>query len=118
MDVKLVKIDTIRPYEASPGIKDDAVDAAGTRKLGLAKVHAVRLEKSGGPGMIFHPKPGQRVRIHYARRWWPMPYQGRTGVVRILARGRGPRNVGVEIEGRIIVVPRGNLVAVPSEDHG
>ena len=47
-----------------------------------------------------------------------MPYQGRTGVVRILARGRGPRNVGVDIEGRIIVVPRGNLVAVSSEAHG
>ena len=46
MDVKLVKIDTIRPYEASPRIKDDAVNAVAARKPGLAKVRAGRLENA------------------------------------------------------------------------
>jgi len=63
--------------------------------------------------MIFHPRQGQRVRIHYAKRAAPdMPHHGVVGVVRIVAAGPGPRNVGVEIDGRIIVVPRGNLIAI------
>jgi len=63
--------------------------------------------------VIFHPQPGQHVRIHYNRRSAAaMPHHGRTGVVRIAGRGPGPRNVGVEIGGQIVVVPRGNLVAV------
>lgn len=44
--------------------------------------------------MLSHPKPGQRVRIHYAKlRAALMPYHGKIGVVRIesLARGPGPR---------------------------
>ena len=62
--------------------------------------------------MIFHPRIGQRVRVHYAKRGAAvMPYHGRTGVVRIVAAGPGPRNVGVEIDGHVVVVPRGNLVA-------
>lgn len=62
--------------------------------------------------MIFHPKPGERVRVHYAKAAADrMPFHGRTGVVRIVAKGPGPRNVGVEIDGRIVVIPRGNLVA-------
>jgi len=63
--------------------------------------------------MIFHPRQGQRVRIHYAKRSAPiMPHHGMAGVVRIVSPGPGPRNVGVEIEGRLLVVPRGNLVTV------
>jgi len=63
--------------------------------------------------MIFHPREGQRVRIHYAKRAAPdMPHHGRVGVVRTVSSGPGPRNVGVKIGGRIVVVPRGNLVAV------
>ena len=63
--------------------------------------------------MIFHPRSGQCVRIHYARRSASlMPHHGVAGVVRTVSRGPGPRNVGVEIGGRIVVVPRGNLVAV------
>ena len=67
--------------------------------------------------MIFQPRPGQRVRVHYNRHLAPMmPYHGQEGVVRIISRGGSPRNVGVEIAGRMIVVPRGNLVAIgPSE---
>ena len=64
--------------------------------------------------MIFQPRPGQRVRVHYNRHQAPlMPYHGQEGVVRIVARGGGgPRNVGVEIGGRMVVLPRGNLVAI------
>ena len=63
--------------------------------------------------MIFHPYVGQRVRIHYAKRSAPvMPYHGKTGVVRLVGHGPGPRNVGVETDGRTVVVPRGNLVAI------
>jgi len=63
--------------------------------------------------VIFHPRPGQRVRIHYAKRSAPiMPHHGKVGVVRLVSSGRGPRNVGVEVDGRTVVVPRGNLIAV------
>jgi len=62
--------------------------------------------------MIFHPRTGQRVRVHYAKRAAAvMPHHGRIGVVRIVTNGPGPRNVGVEIDGRIVVIPRGNLMA-------
>ena len=63
--------------------------------------------------MIFHPHSGQRVRIHYAKRSASiMPHHGRVGVVRVVSRGPGPRNVGVDLDGRTVVVPRGNLVAI------
>jgi len=63
--------------------------------------------------VIFHPRPGQRVRIHYAKRSASvMPHHGMTGVVRSVGRGPGPRNIGVEIDGRTVVIPRGNLVAI------
>lgn len=68
--------------------------------------------------MIFHPKIGQRVRVHYAQRAARyMPLHGKVGVVRIVTQGRapGPRNVGVEIDGQIVVIPRGNLVAMPEK---
>ena len=62
--------------------------------------------------MIFHPRIGQRVRVHYAKRAAAvMPHHGKRGVVRVAAAGPGPRNVGVEIDGRVVVIPRGNLVA-------
>lgn len=69
--------------------------------------------------MIRQPRIGQAVRLHYrttprggfpAPSTW-MPYHGSTGIVRIVSRGPGPRNVGVEIGGKLVVVPRGNLVA-------
>ena len=69
--------------------------------------------------MIFHPHVGQIVRLHYAKRVAPaMPYHGSIGVVRIVSRGPGPRNVGVEVDGRLVVVPRGNLVATEKDPSG
>ena len=63
--------------------------------------------------MIFHPRIGQRVRLHYAKHAASiMPHHGKVGVVRLVGSGPGPRNVGVEVDGRTVVVPRGNLVAV------
>jgi len=53
------------------------------------------------------------VRIHYAKRSASiMPHHGKVGVVRLVSSGRGPRNVGVEIDGLTVVVPRGNLIAI------
>ncbi|MCG3174644.1 MAG: hypothetical protein GMKNLPBB_02904 [Myxococcota bacterium] len=66
--------------------------------------------------MIMHPRTGQAARVHYAKQPAEhMPLHGRTGVVRIVTRGRGPRNVGVEIDGQMVVIPRGNLVAMPEK---
>ena len=63
--------------------------------------------------MIFHPRSGQHVRLHYAKRLASViRHHGAVGVVRVVSRGPGPRNVGVEVDGRIVVVPRGNLVVV------
>ncbi len=63
--------------------------------------------------MIFRPRAGQRVRIHYAKRSASiMPHHGMVGAVCVASSGPGPRNVGVETEAMIVVVPRGNLVGV------
>lgn len=61
--------------------------------------------------MIFAPKVGQDVRIWYgaSHRDW-MPYHGLPAVVVATARGRGPRNVVVKVESKLVCVPRGNLV--------
>ena len=62
--------------------------------------------------MIFHPRFGQRVRIHYAKGTAGiMPYHGKRGVVCTIALGPGPRNAGVMIGDELVFVPRGNLVS-------
>lgn len=61
--------------------------------------------------MVSNPKPGQRVRVRYAKKRAHLFHLHDTlGVVRIVGTGR-PRNHGVEIAGVIVVVPAGNLVA-------
>ncbi len=60
--------------------------------------------------MIVHPKLGQSVQVWYRKAMAPcMPLHGRMGVVRIVSRGPGPRNHGVEVDGKIVVIPCGNL---------
>lgn len=61
--------------------------------------------------MIYAPKPGQRVRLNYARK--RLPHQGREATVRVFnGRARGPRNVLVEFDdGSWTIVPRGNVNA-------
>lgn len=56
--------------------------------------------------MLLNPRKGQRVRCWYADR--SMPLHGRVGVVRVVSRGK-PRNHGVIVDGRLYVVPCGNL---------
>lgn len=68
--------------------------------------------------MIWHPRPGQRVRVHYAARWRQLlPYHGRTGTVVTAAGPRArPANALVLLDGpdlESVTVPRGNLVAMP-----
>lgn len=60
--------------------------------------------------MLSSPRPGQRVRIHYAASYAStMPFHGLAGVVVVSGRGR-PRNHLVGVGGRMVVVPCGNLV--------
>jgi len=61
--------------------------------------------------MLIFGRVGQAVRIHYnARRAPYMPWHGRTGRLVVVCRGK-PRNHGVEIDGKIVVVPCGNIYA-------
>ena len=68
--------------------------------------------------MLLNPEIGQCVQIWYkdgqARAYEPvaMPYHGLIGVVRVRSHGK-PRNHAVEIGGRVIVVPCGNLRREP-----
>ena len=65
--------------------------------------------------MIWQPKLGQAVRLHYGpalRAQTCIPH-GRVGVVVCVARGPGPRNVEVLLpNGQRVAVPRGNLVRI------
>lgn len=58
--------------------------------------------------MTANPRPGQRVQVWYraSLRW--LPYHGQVGVVVVASKGR-PRNHGVRIGEREVVVPCGNL---------
>ncbi|MHA1559075.1 MAG: hypothetical protein ACTSWI_00150 [Alphaproteobacteria bacterium] len=61
--------------------------------------------------MIWHPRPGQRVRLWYAKRYAAaMPHHGRLGIMVVAGRGLGPINALVRLDdGPEVVVPRGNL---------
>lgn len=62
--------------------------------------------------MMVNPRIGQLVRVRYAAHYRDqMPYHDRVGIVRIRARGR-PRNHGIEIDGRLIAIPCGNLMRI------
>lgn len=68
--------------------------------------------------MIWQPRRGQRVRIHYNRRLaaWAL-YHGCKGIIKIVGRGPGPRNCLIDLDdGREVCVPRGNLIAEGSLD--
>lgn len=60
--------------------------------------------------MIFSPRIGQRVRLHYGKPgFWP--HHGKAGTVEVSPK-RGIRNIGVRLDdGILITVPRGNLVS-------
>lgn len=59
--------------------------------------------------MLNHPRPGQRVVIHYAKQKLPMPHHGQHGTVIVAGKGI-PRNHLIETDaGQSVVVPAGNL---------
>jgi hypothetical protein len=64
--------------------------------------------------MIVHPFIGQRVQLWYAAKWhgWAI-YHGKCGVVVGRSRGPGPRNHMIEVEGRKVIVPCGNIRKEP-----
>ncbi len=65
--------------------------------------------------MMLNPRKGQVVQVWYrAEVRGAMPLHGRVGMVVIPSRGK-PRNHGVEIDGRMYVVPCGNLRKVKGE---
>ncbi len=59
--------------------------------------------------MTVNPGVGQRVRLHYRPALRAFAPHGAVGFVVIRSRGK-PRNHGVVIHGRIVVVPCGNLM--------
>ena len=63
--------------------------------------------------MIWHPHPGQVVRIHYAKRYAAsMPLHGKRGFIETVGTGPGPISVRLRLaSGETVIVPRGNLVA-------
>jgi hypothetical protein len=66
--------------------------------------------------MIVHPRKGSTVQVWYVKRAAAsMPFHARTGIVRIVSKGPGPRNHGIEIDGRIIGVPCGNIRIPPTK---
>lgn len=63
--------------------------------------------------MLSNPKLGTRVILHYAQKWRDVPHinttvHGRIGTVVVRGK-RKPRNHGVEIDGKVYVVPCGNI---------
>jgi hypothetical protein len=61
--------------------------------------------------MLIFGRVGLAVRIHYnAKRAPSMPNHGKVGRLAVVSRGK-PRNHGVEVEVRIVVVPCGNIYA-------
>ena len=60
--------------------------------------------------MIWRPRKGQRVQCWYAERKREyVKLHGRIGIVKAIGRGRGPRNVHVEVDGVGYILPRGNI---------
>lgn len=76
--------------------------------------------------MIYGPKIGESVRLHYkasvakvASFRSPIGFgtcHGAVGRIEIIGRGPGPMNLGVRVGAHLIVVPRGNVVRRPPCD--
>lgn len=60
--------------------------------------------------MIVNPRQNQTVQVWYNKRAAPMmPLHGKVGTVAIANHKGKPRNHGVLIDGRLWIVPCGNL---------
>lgn len=67
--------------------------------------------------MMANPKPGQLVRVHYAKRYaHTMMLHGKVGRVVVVCKARKCRNHGVDIDGVMWVIPCGNLHKMKEED--
>jgi hypothetical protein len=65
--------------------------------------------------MYTRPAVGQSVQLWYAAAKRPFaPHHGATGRVAVAARGPGPRNCGVVVNGQLVVVPGGQLRKPPA----
>ena len=67
--------------------------------------------------MIWHPKPGQKVKAHYRKSAkYEMPCHGLIGEVVAVSKGPGPINVKIRCKYFDIefceIIPRGNLIAI------
>lgn len=64
--------------------------------------------------MYTRPVIGQAVQVWYAAARRPFaPHHGATGRVVAVARGPGPKNCGVVVNGQLVVVPGGQLRKLP-----
>ena len=61
--------------------------------------------------MIWHPRIGQRVELHYRKSMRCNDLHLALGVVTVAGTGPGPINAEVKLDdGRTVVVPRGNMM--------
>ena len=68
---------------------------------------------------MFYLEKGTKVIIHYAKRKEPMVkkrYRDAVGKVITMGKGPGPRNVLVNVDGKKVVVPRGNVRIYSKEE--
>lgn len=69
--------------------------------------------------MMSRPRIGTPCQLWYAlARRSIAPFHGLTGVVVAVARGKGPRNHAVKVNGQVLIVPAGQLrqIGAPSHD--
>jgi hypothetical protein len=54
---------------------------------------------------------GMIVKIHYKKKKQEFfSYEGAKGTLLIIARGKGPKNCLIDINGKNVVVPYGNII--------
>lgn len=60
--------------------------------------------------MLTNPRIGARVQLHYGTGWRRAcgSLHGKVGAVRVASKGK-PRNHGVIVDGKLLVIPCGNL---------
>lgn len=66
--------------------------------------------------MVSNPKVGDRVIVRYKKSlktWFPL--EGKIGFISIVCKARRCRNHGVRIDGKLYVIPCGNLFTAKGE---
>jgi len=63
--------------------------------------------------VIWHPRPGQRVELHYRKSMRGNGLHLARGIVRAVGTGLGPINAAVVLDdGTLVFVPRGNMMEI------